>query len=452
MNMASEPLVGGNTAGPLEEFYDSGVYTQLFGGKDTAVTTAYGMVAGQGVYTVCQNGSAMRAADTRLCVKTLDTAAKTGNPVVTFYNSPGVIVEEGLSALSAAKDLAEATARISGVVPQIAVVCGTCGASSALAAISADLLVMVQGSELYLVPPFTSVAAGDKVDDAGSADAAVEAGVAALVVEDLSLAVQGVARLVTLLPQNNISSSPSFEYEPPIGAPDMSCYSAHSITAALVDEASMLELFAGFGTGSMTSLATLAGGVVGVVATNGPDSYITRSDTAKIARFVRLCDAFSVPVVTVVNTGGFEPSSSAEVAGALREAGRLAATYADATTARVALVAGRGVGPVFTALSNADLLIAMKGGVIAPLEPTAAVSILEHKEIEESGKNLDAETKRRAAVYEEEVAGAEAARKAGVADLVAEAGSLRATVASALEILMTKRTHRLPKKHGNMPL
>lgn len=432
--------------------FDAGSYTPLFAGEGAAVCAAYGLVGGQGAYAVCQNGEAQSAADVDIACKTLELAAKTGYPVVTFYNSKGAMLEEGLGGIAAAARLAAAASKISGVVPQIAVVTGLCGASSALAAMGADLCIMTQNSELYLTPPFLSKQAGDEVAGAGSAEFAMKAGVAAMVCDDEELAARSAAKLLMMLPPNNLSAGPSFEYVPPTQPVDIAHYSGNGAIAALADEGSALELYEGFGGGVVTSLATVAGEVTGFVATNGPGTVLGSHCIAKTARFVRLCDAFNIPLVTVVNTDGFYKSSSDELAGALRDAARLTATYADATTVKVAVVTGSAVGGVYTALGSADLTIMMEGGVVAPLAPNTAVSILYKKEIDEAEGSVDAETKAREAAYIQEVAGAAAVQKAGLADFVADSRSLRASLANALDILATKRVQRLPKKHGNMPL
>ena len=156
-------------------------------------------------------------------------------------------------------------------------------------------------------------------------------------------------------------------------------------------------------------------------------------------------------MLTIVNTEGFVPSTSDDIAGGIREAARLAATYADATTAKVALIAGKAVGPVYTALAAADLKIAVKGCTISALEPSAAVSVLYKDEIDASD-NIIAATKAKAAAYVAEVCSADAAVAAGSADMTCEAANARASVVAAFELLSTKRAARLPKKHGNMAL
>ena len=392
----------------LAKFFDDGEYTALF--ADGAVSAASGYAAGQQAYAVFQNGEAVSVKDVEKNIKVLELAAQTGCPIVTFYDSVGAKLAEGLDVLNAAAKLNATIAKVSGVVPQVAVVLGVCGGTSALSAANADVCIMAEGAELFFTAPFTAAAKGDKVADAGSAAAAAKAGVAAIVAADAAEAAEKAAHIVGLLPANNLTGPAIFEFEQPT--------------------------------------ATIGGNAVGVVATG---KELCHNCVAKASRFVRLCDAFSVPVLTIVNTEGFVPSTSDDIAGGIREAARLAATYADATTAKVALIAGKAVGPVYTALAAADLKIAVKGCTISALEPSAAVSVLYKDEIDASD-NIVAATKAKAAAYVAEVCSADAAVAAGSADMTCEAANARASVVAAFELLSTKRAARLPKKHGNMAL
>ena len=393
----------------LAKFFDDGEYTALF--ADGAVSAACGYAAGQQAYAVYQNGEAVTVKDVEKNIKVLEMAAQTGCPVVTFYNSVGAKLAEGLDVLTATAKLNAAIAKVSGVVPQVAVVTGVCGGTSALNAASADVCVMAKDAELFFTAPFTSAAKGDKVADAGSAEAAAKAGVAAIVAESAAEAAEKAA-------------------------------------AALIDKDSAVELFAGFGKSVYTAFATIGGNAVGVVATG---EQLCHNCVSKASRFVRLCDAFSVPVLTIVDTKGFVPSATDDIAGGIREAARLAATYADATTAKVALLAGKAVGPVYTALANADLKIAVNGCVVSALEPNAAVSVLYKSEIDASD-NIIAATNAKAAAYTAEVCSAANAVACGAADMICDAANARASVVAAFELLSTKRAARLPKKHGNMAL
>lgn len=438
--------------GVLAAFFDDGAYAPLFAEEQSAVSVAYGFAGAQPVYVIRQNGEALSPHHVDICCKTLALAAKTGNPVVTFYNSKGSTLQDGQKTLAAAARLSAAAANLSGVVPQIAVVTGTCGASAALAAAQADLCIVSKSAEFFLTAPELSANEGDEVSAAGSAEYAAKAGIAALVCETPEEAAAAAAKLIALLPSNNLSEAASFEYAEPAAALDLTNYAAPEAVASVVDYGSDVEVFAGFGSGISTYLATLCGSAVGVVATNGPEKYFGRNCANKAARFVRLCDAFGLPVLTFVNSAGFVRSNSEEAAGGLRAAARLAATYADATTAKVAIIAGRAVGTTYTALANADLTIALNSAVISPLEPAATVTILQRDEINASGNPIAQETAARAKAYEQGPAGAASAMENGLADFVATPQTLRSVVAGSLDILVSKQDRRLPKKHGNMPL
>ena len=454
----------------LAKFFDDGEYTALF--ADGAVSAACGYAAGQQAYAVYQNGEAVTVKDVEKNIKVLEMAAQTGCPVVTFYNSVGAKLAEGLDVLTASAKLNAQIAKVSGVIPQVAVVLGVCGGTSALSAANADVCIMAEGAELFFTAPFTSAAKGDKVADAGTAAAAAKAGgddfdqkiidwmvgefkqengidlsQDKMAAQRLKEAAEKAAHIVGLLPANNLTGPAIFEFEQPTAALAAGAEPAKA-AAAVVDKDSAVELYAGFGKSVYTAFATVGGNAVGVVATG---KTLCHNCVAKASRFVRLCDAFSVPVITIVDTEGFVPSATDDIAGGIREAARLAATYADATTAKVAVLAGKAVGPVYTALAAADLRIAVAGCTVSALEPSAAVSVLYKEEIDASD-NIIAATNAKAAAYTAEVCSAANAVACGAADLTCDAANVRASVVAALELLSTKRAARLPKKHGNMAL
>ena len=427
----------------LAAFFDDGTYSPLF--TDGAVSAAYGCANGQNAYVVFEDGSPVGVQDIEKNIRVLEMAAETGAPVVTFYDSTGAKLEGGLDLLNANARLTAEIARVSGVVPQVAVVTGTCAGTNAINAAAADVCVMAEDAELFLNAPFN---AEDKVANAGSAAFAAKAGVAAVTAADAVAAAKQAASIVALLPANNLAGPALFDFAAPSKALDLVKYSAADAIAALADEGSPVELYAGFGKSVYTAFATVGGNAVGVVATG---KTLCHNCVAKASRFVRLCDAFSVPVITIVDTEGFVPSATDDIAGGIREAARLAATYADATTAKVAVLAGKAVGPVYTALAAADLRIAVAGCTVSALEPSAAVSVLYKEEIDASD-NIIAATNAKAAAYTAEVCSAANAVACGAADLTCDAANVRASVVAALELLSTKRAARLPKKHGNMAL
>ena len=420
----------------LAAFFDDGTYSPLF--TDGAVSAAYGCANGQNAYVVFEDGSPVGVQDIEKNIRVLEMAAETGAPVVTFYDSIGAKLEGGLDLLNANARLTAEIARVSGVVPQVAVVTGTCAGTNAINAAAADVCVMAEDAELFLNAPFN---AEDKVANAGSAAFAAKAGVAAA---------KQAASIVALLPANNLAGPALFDFSAPSKALDLVKYTAADAVAALADEGSAVELYAGYGKNIVTALATINGSAVGIVATE--KKALCHKCTAKAARFVRLCDAYSIPVVTIVNTEGFGRSEGDDEAGGIRQAARMAGVYAEATTVKVAVLAGEAVGPAYTVFAAcADWRVAVQGCTVAPLAPEAAVTVLYKDEIFASDNIVNA-TKAKAAAYTKEVCSADAAVANGSADAVADAATARASVAQALDMLVGKRAVRLAKKHGNITL
>lgn len=429
----------------LAAFFDDGTYTALY--TDGPVSAAYGCANGQSVYVVFQNGQPLDVNDIEKNIRVLTMAARTGAPVVTFYNSNGACLEGGLALLNANSRLMAEIARISGVVPQIAVVVGTCAGSAAVQAAAADVCIMSEEGELFLNAPFNSE---DKVEKAGGSAFAARAGVAAIVAKDAADAAAKAARIAGLMPSNNLAGPAVFDFAAPASALNLAKYDPKVAAAALADADSVIELYGGYGKAVYTALATAGGTTVGIVATGA--GSMNHHCAAKAARFIRLCDAYSIPVLTIVNTTGFVRSEGDDMAGGIRQAARLAGVYAEATTVKVAVLAGEAVGPVYTVFAaSADWRVAVEGCTIAPLAPEAAVSVLYKDEIDASD-NIQEATKAKAAEYREKVAGASAAVAGGAADAAVKPAEVRTAVVQALDMLASKRAVRLAKKHGNITL
>lgn len=429
----------------LAAFFDDGTYTALY--TDGPVSAAYGCANGQSVYVVFQNGQPLDVNDIEKNIRVLAMAAQTGAPVVTFYNSNGACLEGGLALLNANSRLMAEIARISGVVPQIAVVVGTCAGSAAVQAAAADVCIMSEEGELFLNAPFNSE---DKVEKAGGSAFAARAGVAAIVAKDAADAAAKAARIAGLMPSNNLAGPAVFDFAAPSSALNLTKYDPKAAAAALADADSVIELYGGYGKAVYTALATAGGTTVGIVATGA--GSMNHHCAAKAARFIRLCDAYSIPVLTIVNTTGFVRSEGDDMAGGIRQAARLAGVYAEATTVKVAVLAGEAVGPVYTVFAaSADWRVAVEGCTIAPLAPEAAVSVLYKDEIDASD-NIQEATKAKAAEYREKVAGASAAVAGGAADAAVKPAEVRTAVVQALDMLASKRAVRLAKKHGNITL
>ena len=436
----------------LTYLYDDGKYTELdafasSGGKLCGAVTAFGYVGGEPCYAFSQdvsvNSGALNRAQAEKIAKVYDLAAKTGVPVVGIYDSCGADLNDGHEALTAYGELLLAMSNLSGVVPQIAVVAGVCSGTSALLAESADFTVMSADAELYASPN-----SGIK----SSADNAAVNGTAAVVAASDKEAVEAAKTILAKLPMNNLSAVPAYEFEFPDANNGKD---AASLAESICDAGSVTELYPEWGKASFTALATLSGAAVGIVATNKTEAPLTADDCSKIARFIRTCDAFALPVITLVDTTGFEGSDETETAGAVRSMAKLAHAYAEATTVKVSVVTGRAYGAAFITLAgngaNADLSYAFNDAVITPLAPVTAAEFLYHDELAGAEDVKDARSKL-AARYAVDEGSPESAAANGCIDGVIDSAQLRDTLTSALEILAGKRVSRLPKKHSNIQL
>ena len=309
----------------LTYLFDEGKFTELdayaaAGDSLAGVITAFGYVEGNPVYAFSQDvtvkDGALTEAQAKKIAKVYDLAAKTGVPVVGIFDSYGADVSDGSKALNAYGELLMWTSNLSGVVPQIAVVAGTCAGCAAMLAESADFTVIAKDAELYVAP---------NANIKNSAENAAENGTAAVVCEDDKAAVEAAKNILTKLPQNNLSPVPMYEFADPAEAVGDD---ADGIAKAVCDGDSVTELNAEYGKASYTALATLGGATVGVVATNKTGDKLTSADCSKIARFVRTCDAYAIPVVTFVDTEGFKADDDTEAYGAVKDMAKLCHAYA----------------------------------------------------------------------------------------------------------------------------
>lgn len=426
----------------LAKLFDDEQFTELDvsvmnGDSPAGVITAYGYVDGSPVYAFSQDktvkgGAVSRHHAAKIC-KIFDLASRTGVPVVGIYDSNGAFVDDGAEAIKAYSDMLMWTSSLSGVVPQISVVAGACAGSAAVIACSADFVVITENGELYVAP------GGDI-----KGECAVKNGSASICAKNDSEALKTVRRLISVLPANNISAAPIFEFDAPSKSADGS---AAEIAEAVADVGSILELSADFGTAAYTAMAAIGGSVVGIAATNKAADKLTSDDCSKLARFVRTCDAFSVPVLTFIDTEGFAPDAC------VRDMAKLASAYAEATSLKISVVSGKAYGAAMAALGagNADVTYAYPNAVISPVAPVTAVELLWHDRLK-GVADLAAERNKLAEQYSDEnVSSFDAAAK-GCVDGIISPDETRGKVQSVLEAMSGKRmTKRLPKKHSNMP-
>lgn len=435
--------------------------------SEAGVVTGYGLINGSPVYVYAQDftvkGGSVGAAHARKVAKVMDMAEKTGAPVVAILDTAGARLDEGVDAMNAYATMAAKANAISGVVPQIALVLGPCGGIASAIAGMSDVTVMSKNGALFVNgPKVVSAVAGKEIDltALAGAQASVKSGMAQLTAETDEEAIALARKLIALLPANNMADAEDFS------ADDVnreladlngiqSLDDVRDLFTRVADGADVLELGADFAPSMVTALARIGGTTVGLVGNqSGKDEgRLTVYGCKKAARFVAFCDCFSIPVITAVDTMGMKVSTAPQ--GELARAGaQLMFAYAEATTARIALITGNAVGMGYAALASraaADVVYAWPGACVSAVTPKIAVQL----SCEDELKTADDPIAKRAELeqkYIEDVADGVHAAEQGYVDDVIEPALTRQMVAAALEMLSGKRESRPAKKHGNMPL
>lgn len=430
----------------LSLLFDDGIYSEINSmvkEKDTltGVISAYGYVNGNAVYAFSQdksvNSGAVGAAQADKISKLYELAAKTGTPIVGIHDSNGAFMDGTAASLAAYGKMLGASSVVSGVVPQISVIAGTCAGTAAMLACSSDFVIMTKESEFFMAPN----------SSVGSAESAAKSGIASIICDDDKIAIEKARELVNILPVNNLAPVPMFEFSENITVPGTDI---KSIIASVADADSEIEINTEFGAASYTGFVTIGGSTVGIAVAGKSSDKLASDDCAKLARFVRTCDAFSIPVVTFVDSEGF---ADADTISAVKAMTTLANSYSEATTVKIAVVTGKAIGPVFAAVagnsSNSDFTYAYPNAVIAPLAPAAAVEFMWHDKLK-GAENLDNARNELVSEYEKTLASAETAAENNFIDDIIDPMQTRNVLVSALDILSGKRVQKLPKKHNNI--
>lgn len=428
----------------LGKLFDNGTFTEIgtFARSSdtyTEAAAAYGTVNGAGVYAYAQNtdfaGGAMSKAQAAKIKKLYDLALKTGEPVVAIYDSVGGRLTEGTDLLAAYGDILKYSNNLSGVVPQISVIVGNCFGTQALTAVCADIVVMTENAKLSLATD------GEKASSAENA----QKGNVHITSQNADEALEKVRALIEILPSNNLSSAcVAYDEITAQGTPTNETVPSQAVFD-VADTDSAIELQADYGKAVKTVLATVNGITTGFVAAEGE---IDGKSGSKAARFVRFCDAFSIPVVTFVN---------AEKFGCIKSAAKLTSAYAEATTAKVTFVTGTAYGSVYIALAGtgaaADMTFAWENASISALNPEAQAVLMLGDDFGGRLKNTSDPKAERARVVEEykkQYLTAMNAAADGYADDVIAPEETRNKLIAALDMLANKRVSSLPKKHNNL--
>ena len=435
--------------GGEDNFVETGKYVGS-GGETASVITGYGKVNGLKIFAFSQDisikGGAMNSTAAAKLVKLYDMAVKNGSPVVGIYDSKGGDISEGAAMLNAYAYIAQASAKLSGVVPQISIVAGLCAGTAAMIAGMADFVIMAEKSEFFMTAPFVSE--DESLKGAGTAANAAKAGIAAITAKDDNAAIDEAIKLLMYLPQNNLDSGIFEPYADE--SSDLVCALTSdmkgeaAVKALAPDKGSVTELYKDFGTVSYTALGSVFGTTVGFVATDKEEGKLSAADCAKIARFVSFCDAFSIPVITILDSEGIGGTQAAELAGSVRDAAKLAQIYASATTPKITLITGKAYGSAYCAIAPAsDIVFAYENSVISAADPKAAVIFLRGDELDGTNEAALIEE------YKDNDASAFTLASIGSIDRVIEPADALAEIVSALEVFFDKRVHTPDRKHIN---
>lgn len=423
----------------LVSLFDDGVMTEIdafakSSNGDVEVTAGFGTVNGAPVYAFSQdvtvNGGAVSVAQCAKIKKIYDLASKTGCPVVGIYDSNGMALKEGFEGLSAYGDIVKASTSVSGVVPQISIIAGAAVGTTALIADMADVVVAVKDADFYVTAP-SEVTAEDCAKE-GTVD---------ILADDFDSAVKAVRDIITLMPSNNLSTPPVYDFAEPASSVDTGA-SAAEIISSTADAGSVIELKSMYAQNCITALGTVAGSTVGFVGFNGKS--VCPSGAYKAEAFVKFCDAFNIPVVTLLSANGLRKERENQM---LIASAKLTAAYATATCPKISVITGKAVGAAYIILagrgSNADLVYAWDTAVVSPLDTKAAVAFLYNDRLAKGENRADLEKE-----YEDSLASPFTAAACGAIDDVFVPAQTRAKIIAALDVLAGKRETTLPRKHS----
>jgi propionyl-CoA carboxylase beta chain len=441
------------------------------------VVTGYGQVRGRLTYVFAQDftvfgGSLSAAYASKIC-KIMDMAARVGAPVVGLNDSGGARIQEGVESLAGYADIFLRNTLCSGVVPQISAIMGPCAGGAVYSPAITDFILMVeQNSYMFITGPDVIRAVTHeevtKEDLGGATSHNTKSGVAHFAFTDGDSCVQGIRELLSFMPQNNMEDPPALPTEDPWDREDEALdslipldpakpYDIKEIVGAILDDKYFLEVHEHFAKNIVVGFGRMEGRSVGIVA-NQPAHLAGCLDinaSVKGARFVRFCDCFNIPLITLVDVPGFLPGTDQEYGGIIKHGAKLLYAFAEATVPKVTVITRKAYGGAYDVMASkhirADINYAYPNAEIAVMGPDGAVNIIYREELAQSP---DPEQIRSSYIdeYRRTFANPYKAAELGFIDEVIRPRHTRARVISALRMLKNKRQDNLPRKHGNIPL
>jgi propionyl-CoA carboxylase beta chain len=408
-------------------------------------------------------------------VKIAEFALKAGIPLIGINDSGGARIQEGVASLNGYGKIFRLNTRSSGVIPQISLILGPCAGGSAYSPALTDFTVMVkETSHMFITgPDVIKTVTGEDVgmeELGGAFTHSTKSGNAHYMADSEADAIDYVKALLSYLPSNNMDGSPVL---PPTQNLDKNSsdvalntlipdspnqpYDMKSLISALVDEGEFLEVHALYAPNIVVGFARIEGQSIGVIA-NQPSQLAGTLDinsSEKAARFLRFCDAFNIPILTLVDVPGFMPGTEQEWDGIIRRGAKLLYAYAEASVPLVTLITRKAYGGAFIVMGSkylgSDINFAWPSAEIAVMGAQGAVNILYRKELSES-KDQNAKRAELITEYTEKFSNPYLAAERGTIDSVIEPEDSRQYITKAFRTLKTKRDTLPARKHGNIPL
>ena len=441
------------------------------------VVTGHGTIDGRLTFVFSQDftvfgGSLSEAYAAKIC-KVMDLAMRVGAPIVGLNDSGGARIQDGVASLGGYADIFLRNTLASGVVPQVSVIMGPCAGGAVYSPAITDFTIMVAGTSYMFVtgPNVVKAVTHEDVDSerlGGAQTHTTKSGVAHLAAEDEAAALDLVRRILGFLPQNNLADPPRTTSSDPVDRRDAELdtivpddpakpYDMHGVIERIVDDGGFLEIQPDFAPNIIVGFARLDGRSVGIVAQQ-PAVLAGALDidaSTKAARFVRTCDCFNVPLVTLVDVPGFLPGVGQEHGGIIRHGAKLLFAYCEATVPKLTVITRKAYGGAYDVMSSkhirGDLNLAWPTAQIAVMGAEGAVNILHRDRLADAADPI-AERARLVADYETEFANPYVAAARGYIDDVILPSETRPRLIAGLAMLQGKRVENPRKKHGNIPL
>ncbi len=440
------------------------------------VVTGSGYVDGRQVFVASQDftvlGGSVGEMHADKVAQMLDLAIKCGAPVVVINDSGGARIQEGVSALSGYGRIFYRNVLLSGVVPQISVIAGPCAGGAAYSPALSDFIIMIRGAELFITgPQVIEQVTGEKItsEELGGAEAQMTySGVVHFLANDEADAINIVKRLLSFLPSNNMEDPPDYGQGELVFAPNPAlnaiipdnrqhAYNVKDIIHQVVDNGDFMEVQERFAPNAVVGFGRLNGQTIGIVA-NQPmymAGVLDINASDKIARFVRFCNGFNIPLVTFVDVPGYMPGVQQEHSGIIRHGAKVLFAYSASTVPKITIVLRKAYGGAYIAMCckdlGADRIAAWPTAEIAVMGAEGAVSIVYRNEIKDAKNPVEARSEL-IDRYNTEFANPYLAASLNLIDDVIEPQDTRRYLSLALESLRTKRELRPQKKHGLIPL